>query len=89
LEGHYILGDKVVRMLCTDALRKEECQLTDLGLGLSNLTDECIPLLCETLQDRNCKLTKLSLGGNLFTEEGKTKLRDVAKTEACKARVVY
>jgi Ran GTPase-activating protein (RanGAP) involved in mRNA processing and transport len=36
------IGDKGVRMLCTDALRREQCTLTELDLAHCSLTDECV-----------------------------------------------
>ena len=80
------IGDEGVRMMCTDALRREECKLTELDLRHCSLTDECLPLLCETLQDGHCKLEWLNLRGNNFTEEGESSLRDVERTECCKSR---
>ena len=81
------IGDEGVRTLCTHALKKEQCKLTELQLPGCHLTDECVPPLCEALQYRNCKLTPLSLASNEFTEEGKRLLRDVNETKNCKLKV--
>ena len=77
------IGDKGVSMLCTNALKREQCTLTRLNLTCCSLTDECVPLLCETLKDRNCSLTGLLLGLNNFTKEYKSMLRNVTNTELC------
>lgn len=45
LRGGYV-GDEATRMLCIDALRQEQCELTELALDTCNLTDQCVPLLC-------------------------------------------
>ena len=79
------IGDKGVSMLCTNALKREQCTLTVLSLRRCSLTDECVPLLCETLKDRNCSLTKLYLKHNNFTKKYKNMLRNVTNTELCKA----
>ena len=81
-----VIGDDGVRMLCTNALKEEECKLTALSLDYCDLTDKCVPLLCETLQHGNCKLTELALASNEFTEDGKNLLCNVERTECCKAR---
>ena len=80
------IGDKGVSMLCTNALKREQCTLIQLYLRRCNLTDECVPLLCETLKDRNCSLTVMNLEQNKFTEEYKNMLRNVANTKICKTR---
>ena len=80
------IGDKGVSMLCTNALKREQCTLTYLNLNRCSLTDECMPLLCETLKDRNCSLTDLCLENNNFTKEYKNMLCNVTNTEICKAR---
>ena len=80
------IGDEGVGMLCTNALKREQCTLTNLRLRFCGLTDECVPLLCETLKDRNCSVTSLDLGHSNFTEEYKSMLRNVTHTEICKAR---
>ncbi len=74
--GKNDIGDEGVRMLCTDALKREQCKLTELKLDYCWLTNQCVPLLCETLEDRNCKLDKLWLDFNDFTENGLDLLRD-------------
>ena len=81
-----VIGDEGVRMLSTDALKREQCKLTELTLSRCRLTDQCVSLLCEALQDRNCKLSVLSIYSNHFTEEGKRLLRDVKETKSCKGR---
>ena len=48
----------------------------------------CVQSLCETLQDGDCILIELALYLNDFTEQGKNLLRDVERTESCKARSV-
>jgi hypothetical protein len=80
------IGDEGVRMMCTDALRRKQSKLTRLQLQKCSLTDECLPLLCETLQDGHCKLINLYLRKNNFTEDGKSLLRNVERTECCKSR---
>ena len=84
--GDNKIGDEGVGMLCTNALKREQCTLTYLSLCRCSLTDECVPLLCETLKDRNCSLTVLYLDLNNFTKEYKSMLRNVTNTEICKAR---
>ena len=80
------IGDKGVSMLCTNALKREQCTLIQLYLRRCNLTDECVPLLCETLKDRNCSLTLMGLRENKFTEEYKNMLRNVANTNICRPK---
>ena len=58
------LGDEGVRLLPTDVLRREQCELTELALDGCNLSHHCLWPLYHTLEDRNCKLAKLSLGNN-------------------------
>jgi Ran GTPase-activating protein (RanGAP) involved in mRNA processing and transport len=79
-----IIGDEGVGMLCTDALRREQCKLIELFLGVCELTDQCVPLLCEALEDRNCKLGKLSLDFNHVTEKGLDLLRDCGERRGLK-----
>ena len=80
------IGDEGVLQLCTGALKKKECRLVELQLGICELTDRCVKTVCETLQNRHCKLTKLCLDKNLFSEEGKSSLREAVNHEVCKAR---
>ena len=79
-----VIGDEGVRMLCTDALTREQCKLTELTLQECELTDKCVPLLCEALEDRNCKLDKLSLDFNHVTEKGLDLLRDCGERRGLK-----
>jgi Ran GTPase-activating protein (RanGAP) involved in mRNA processing and transport len=80
------IGDEGVRMLCTNALIDEQCELIILSLDYCGLTDQWVGLLSETLQHGNCKLAIVGLSGNNFTEEGQSILRDVQETEICEAR---
>ncbi len=80
------IGDEGVRMLCTNALIDEQCELIILSLDYCGLTDQWVGLLSKTLQHGNCKLAIVGLSGNNFTEEGQSILRDVQKTEICEAR---
>jgi hypothetical protein len=64
------IGNEGVGMLFEDALTKEHCKLTTLGLRKCSLTDQCIPNLCKALQDKHCQLTFLSLGFNDIGDEG-------------------
>jgi hypothetical protein len=73
-------------MLCTNALKEEQCELIALTLDYCGLTDQCVSFLSETLQHRNCKLAILGLSGNNFTEEGDKLLCDVQKSEICEAK---
>ena len=78
------IGDEGVRMLCTDALRREQCKLTELTLSACELTDQCVQPLCEALEDRNCKLDNLSLAYNHFTKKGLDLLRDCGERRGLK-----
>ena len=79
-------GDKSVCVLFA-ALTNDNCKLTALDLDDCSLTDKCIPTLCKTLQDEHCGLKTLGLRGNHeFTDNGKKMLRDVEKSNVCKAR---
>ena len=81
------IGDKEACVLFEDALTNENCKLTQLDLSLCSLTDKCIPTLCKTLQDERCGLKTLWLrDDNDFTDNGKKMLRDVEKSNVCKAR---
>ncbi len=81
------IGDEGACVLFEDALTNENCKLTELFLARCGLTDECIPTLCKTLEDERCGLKTLSLfGNNEFTDNGKKMLRDVVKSNVCKAR---
>ncbi len=71
-------------MLCTDALRREQCKLTELCLWACKLTYQCVPPLCEALEDRNCKLDNLWLGYNHFTKKGLDLLRDCGQRRGLK-----
>jgi hypothetical protein len=71
-------------MLCTDALRREQCKLTELCLWECELTDQCVQPLCEALEDRNCKLDNLWLGYNRFTKKGLDLLRDCGERRGLK-----
>ncbi len=82
--GHNHIGDEGVRMLCTDALRREQCKLTELFVWTCKLTDQCVPPLCEALEDRNCKLYHLSLGYNHFTKKGLDLLCDCGERRGVK-----
>ena len=80
------IGDEGLHTLCTSALRKKQCMLTKLEIAACSLTDDCVQCLCETLNDGNCKLINLDVSRNNFTEQGKARLRDLERTESCKAR---
>ena len=81
------IGDKGACVLFEDALTNENCKLTELHLVRCSLTDKCIPTLCKTLQDEHCGLKLLRLWTNYkFTDNGKKMLRDVEKSNVCKAR---
>ena len=80
------IGDEGACVLFEDALTNENCKLTELDLNCCSLTDKCIPTLCKTLQDEHCGLKILTFGVNGFTGNGKNILRDVEKSDVCKAR---
>ena len=80
------IGDEGACVLFEDALTNENCKLTELALTKCSLTDNCIPILCKTLQDERCGLKTLNLSINTFTANGKKMLRDVEKSDVCKAR---
>ena len=52
------INDEGVKHLC-DALKNENCKLTNLNLGRNNINDEGIKHLCDALKNENCKLTNL------------------------------
>ncbi len=85
------IGDKGACVLFEGALTNENCKLTELDLVHCGLTDKCIPILCETLQDERCGLKIVRLFSTGFTDNGKEMLRDVEKSNVCKARglIIY
>ena len=57
--------------ICTcDALKDENCKLTNLNLKGKNITDQGVAHLCDALKDGSCKLLELRLGGNEITDQG-------------------
>ena len=80
------IGDEGACVLFEDAVTNENCKLTKLRLSKCSLTDECIPIVCETLQDERCRLRTLNLTSNQFTSNGKKMLCAVEKSNVCKAR---
>ncbi|XP_028398639.1 NACHT, LRR and PYD domains-containing protein 12-like [Dendronephthya gigantea] len=80
------LSDEGLRTLCGQALTKENCKVTKLNLSWCSLTDQCIPILCTTLQHERCKLTDLSIGSDKgISDEGLRVLCERALTnERCK-----
>ncbi len=80
------IGDEGACVLFENALTNENCKLTELCLRFCVLTDKCIPTLCKTLEDERCGLKTLSLLPNKFTDNSKKMLRDVEKSNVCKAR---
>ena len=78
------IGDEGASALC-DTLIKGLCRLTSLMVGKCSLTDQCIPLLVQTLQDERCQLTALDMSGNAIGDEGVGMLfGDALTTEYCK-----
>jgi Ran GTPase-activating protein (RanGAP) involved in mRNA processing and transport len=78
LLGNNAIGDEGACMLFEDALTKEHCKLTKLGLGLCLLTYQCIPSLCKALQDERCQLTDIALSHNAIGDEGVGMLFEVS-----------
>ena len=79
------IKDEGLRILCEDALTKEQCKLERLDLSNSDLTEDCLPVLVKTLQNEHCKLTFLSLRENKITDEGVRILCELALLkEQCK-----
>ena len=74
------LNDEFLRILCEDALTNEHCKLERLDLSESNLTVDCLLVLCKTLTDEHCKLTFLSLYRNMITDAGVQILCEFALT---------
>ncbi len=84
------IGDDGVRLLCDDALTKENCRLTDLYLGNCSLTRQCISILSKALQDERCKLNVVSLWHNDIGDKGACVLFEDALTkENCKLTELY
>jgi GTPase SAR1 family protein len=78
------VGDEGAGALC-DTLTKGLCRLTRLRVSECSLTDQCIPLLVQTLQDERCQLTALGMPGNAIGDEGVGMLfGDALTTEYCK-----
>ena len=81
---------KIVNLLTfgpCDALKNENCKLTNLDLGMQYINDEGVKHLCDALKNENCKLTNLDLGGNKIVninDEGVKHLCDALKNENCK-----
>ena len=57
-----------VNYLC-DALKNENCKLTNLYLYANNINDG-VKHLCDALENENCKLTNLNLSDNNINGEG-------------------
>ena len=80
------LTDKCMPSLC-GALGDVHCRLTTLDLTRNAFSDKHLLLLTHTLRHQHCCLKILEFyQGDDVTEEGKRLLRDVEKSEHCKAR---
>ncbi len=80
------LTDKCMPSLC-GALGDVHCRLTTLDLRKNAFSDKHLLLLTHTLRHQHCCLKNLYFyQGNDVTEEGKRLLRDVEKSQHCKAR---
>ena len=67
-----------------EALKSENCKLTELNLQANGVTDQGAKYLTDAFRSENCKLTKLSLDGNEVTDQGAKYLSDTLKSENCK-----
>ncbi len=75
--------DEAVEYL-SEALKSENCKLTELNLRSNKITDQGVEYLSEALKSENCKLTELSLGSNEITDQGVGYLSEALKSENCK-----
>ena len=66
-----------------EALKSENCKLTELNLGYNEVTDQGAKYLSDALRSENCKLTELNLDGNEVTDQGVKSLSDALKSEYC------
>ena len=76
------INDEGVKYLC-DALKNEDCKLTNLYLRDNHINDEGVKHLCDALKNKNCKLTNLYLYANNIND-GVKHLCDALKNENCK-----
>ncbi len=81
------LTDKCMPSLCR-ALGDVRCRLTTLHLGDNAFSDEHLLLLSDTLRLQHCclKFLDFSAEDDDVTEVGKRLLKDIEKSEYCKAR---
>ena len=77
------ITDQGVSHLC-NALKDENCKLTELNLSYNSIKDQGVSHLCDALKDKNCKLTELSLSGSGVRDQGVSHLCDALKDKHCK-----
>ncbi|CAB4001001.1 NACHT, LRR and PYD domains-containing 12-like isoform X1, partial [Paramuricea clavata] len=77
------LEDVAVEYL-SEALKSENCKLTELNLVANEITDQGVEYLSEALKSENCKLTELNLVANEITDQGVEYLSEALKSENCK-----
>ena len=68
----------------SEALKSENCKLTELNLESNEITGQEVEYLSEALKSENCKLTELNLGYNGITDQGVKYLSEALKSENCK-----
>ena len=81
------MRDKDVNVVWDALVCQRSCKLSKLTInGLrGDLTDQCIPILCNALQDKHCRLTDLTLENNDMGNKGARMLFEDALTkEHCK-----
>ncbi len=68
----------------SEALKSNDCKLTELNLVCNAITDQGVKYLSEALKSESCKLTKLNLRRNNITDHGVEYLSEALKSKNCK-----
>ena len=68
----------------SDALKSDNCKLTNLDISYNDIANEGVKYLSDALKSDNCKLTNLNISSNRFGGEGAKYLSDALKSDNCK-----
>ncbi|XP_046841785.1 NACHT, LRR and PYD domains-containing protein 3-like [Xenia sp. Carnegie-2017] len=68
----------------SEALKSENCKLTELCINGDKLTNQCAKYISEALINENCKLVKLIIYDNELTDQGLKDLSKALKSDRCK-----